>query len=100
MDMHQTHCDCSFSTSGHLGLLPLATAKDECWLSLSHPLYIKPTQEAESAERIELHFATMGKKNPAAYIVTHFGSSLLVWKLFCIQLAISSKPSTLFKASL
>lgn len=62
MDMHQTHCDCSFSTSGHLGLLPLATAKDECWLSLSHPLYIKPTQEAESAERIELHFATMGKK--------------------------------------
>lgn len=37
-------------------------ANDERWLSLSHTLYIKPTQEAESAERIELHFATMGKK--------------------------------------
>lgn len=62
MEMHQTHCDCSFSTSGQLGLLPLAKANNERCSHSPILVYIKHIQEAESAERIELHFATMGKK--------------------------------------
>jgi len=52
---------------------------NELWLSLSLILhYIKHVQKAESAERIKLHFATIGEKNPSCLHGCSFGSSLLV----------------------